>query len=214
MADAVTICNLALSRIGKKASVTTLIPPDGEEAEACSRFYPLALSSMLDLHDWAFATKRAGLSELADGAVEKGPWAHAYSVPADCKRVINLEPGGHDNKLPKWMKAKPLPIPKKIPFEVVGTHFGRVILTDYECAYVRYVCSEPKESQFSGLFTDALVWLLAAYLAGETVRGDTGFKYVQSCQSQFQSTVQSAMQQDARQKHVPRKHIAPWVEAR
>lgn len=203
MATPVTICNLALSRIGDSASVSSIDPPDGSaQAEACSRLYPVALDSCLDLHNWSFATRRATLSAVAEGSVPHGAWRTAFMLPADCKRVVDL------------MSPYGIFEHSKERFEVVGTDFGRVILTDTEEATIRYICAEPKASQFTGLFVDGLAWLLASYLAGETIRGDSAFAYTQKCQQQFQVALSLAMKQDARQVHQPKKYMAPWIAMR
>lgn len=203
MATPVTICNLALSRIGDSATVSSVDPPDGSaQAEACARLYPVALDACLDLHNWSFATRRASLSELAANRVPLGEWKKAYMLPADCKRVIDVK------------GACGFPSPMKERFEVIGTDFGRVVLTNADEAHVRYVCGEPKSGQFTGLFTDALAWLLASYLAGETIRGDSAFAYAQKCQQQFLQALSLAMKQDAREVHAPRKYVAPWIARR
>lgn len=223
MATAVTICNLALSRIGDEATISNIDPPDrgSEQAEACSRIYPVALSSILDLFDWSFAMRRADLPQLAEGSVELGPWRYAYGLPADCKRVVDIhlrrETGGSS---PAYVRRRPglygdkqLNEPPK-EFEVVGTDTGSAILSDVPLASVRYVCSSPNPSQFTGLFVDSLAWLLASYLAGETIRGDSAHAYAQNCQKQFQVVVTSAMAQDARQNRVRVNHIPSWIQAR
>lgn len=204
MADVVTICNIALSRIGDSASVSSIDPPDGSaQSEACSRFYPVVLSSCLDLHNWSFATRRSELSELAEGAVAKGAWKYAYALPSDCKRVIDLLDSECKN-----MSTH------KHEFEVVGTDFGYSILTDVKDPIARYICAEPKTNQFSGLFTDAIAWLLASYLAGETIRGDSAFAYSNNCFKMYQLVMSKAVRQDATQTHVRTKHLAPWIERR
>ena len=214
----VTICNLALSRIGDSASVSSINPPDGSaQAEACSRLYPLALSTALDLHNWSFATRRASLAELADGTVEKGPWAHAYALPANCKRIIDLRPSGEAEaeERAKFL-GKPIfrPYRPKIEFEVAGTSSGQAVLTNLESPIIRYVCSDPNASQFTGLFADALSWLLASYLAGEVIRDSSGHSFANNCLKNYQGTMSSAMQQDARQVHTKPRPLAPWIARR
>ena len=201
MASVVTICNIALSRIGDSASVSSIDPPDGSaQSEACYRLYPVALASCLDTHNWSFATKRAELSELAEGQVAKNPWCHAFALPADCRRVIDI-------LNPECPRIKT----HKHDFEVIGAEFGSVILTNVKNPIVRYVMSDPKPSQFTGLFTDALAWLLASYLAGETIRGDSAFSYLQNCQKMYQQTIALAAKKDANLTHVKTRVIAPWI---
>lgn len=204
MATVVTICNLALSRLGDSASVSSIDPPDGtQQAEACSRIYPLALSTLLDMHNWSFATRRATLAKCAEGTVPLGPWTAAFMLPADCKRLIDLRDDGalpHMQHGPEW--------------EVVGTDFGTVVLTNVREPVARYVCSNPNPSQFTGLFTDALSWLLASYLAGETIRGDSGHSYANNCMKMFQTLAMTAMQQDARQVETRKRRVPSWIARR
>lgn len=218
MSAEVTLCNLALSRIGDNASISSISPPDGtRQSEACARFYPLALSTALDVHNWSFATRRAKLSELAEGAVERGPWHHAYGLPADCKRVIDIAPAGEAEASERMNLLGinlPRPFRHKIEFEVVGTDSGKAILTDIEEPLLRYICSEPMASQFTGLFTDALAWLLASYLCGETIRDSSGHSFAQNCLKSYQGTISMAMQQDARQTHTKPRPLAPWIARR
>lgn len=216
MATVVTICNLALSRIGDSATISSISPPDkSAQAEACSRLYPVALATCLDMHNWSFATRRAELSELADSMVSKGPWLHAFGLPSDCHRVIDIQPSipKEDEEHHHIHHFRPPPT-IDFKFETVGTEFGGVLLANICKPELRYVCSEPKPSQFSGLFTDALSWLLAAYLAGETIRGDSAFNYHQNCMKQFQMVVASAIEKDARQTHAPFHHIPLWIRGR
>lgn len=219
MSAEVTICNLALSRIGDSASISSISPPDKTpQAEACSRLYPIALSTALDLHNWAFATKRVALAELAKGAVELGAWRHAYALPADCKRVIDLAPVEEAESVErlKWFVPRFPPVPhrEKIEFEVVGTDSGKALLTNLESPLLRYICNEPRASQFTGLFTDALAWLLASYLAGETIRDSSGHSFAQNCLKSYQGTISMAMQQDARQTHTKPRPVASWIARR
>ncbi len=206
MATPVTICNLALSRIGDSATVSSIDPPDGSaQADACSRFYPIALASCLDSFNWSFATRRSALAELAEGTVELGPWKHAYALPAACHRVIEIA-----GVLPPAHCVRH----EKHDFEVVGMSSGRAILTNLDEPTLTFITSEPLPAQFTGLFTDALAWLLASYLTGETIRGDSAFAYTQKCQQQFQIALSTAMKQDARQVHTTPRHVAPWIAGR
>jgi len=58
--DQVTICNLALARLGDSRIVT--IGDAKPEAEYCSLFYNQTRDECLRAHPWNFATKRAALS--------------------------------------------------------------------------------------------------------------------------------------------------------
>ena len=87
MASKVTICNLALARIGDEANITSIDPPEGSAmAEACQRLYPLAVEVVLEAHDWTFAMRRRALAKLS--SVETGGWKYGFKVPSDALRVV------------------------------------------------------------------------------------------------------------------------------
>ena len=65
MASEVDICNLALAHLGDSATVASINPPEGSaQAEMCQRFYPIARDSLLEMHNWGFATRRKALAQL------------------------------------------------------------------------------------------------------------------------------------------------------
>ena len=218
MATVVSICNLALSRIGDNATISAVGPSDGSfQAEACGRLYPIALGTCLGMHNWAFATRRVRLAAVADTMVDKGEWQHAYAAPADCQRAISVYREESESFRGYPVQAKRIHYTEeeeKIPFEVVGTDYGLVILTNAENAGLLYVCSEPKTSQFSTVFVDALAWLLASYLAGEIIRGESGHADAQNCLKQCDAMVSMAAKMDARQRHNFRDATPTWILSR
>lgn len=214
MATEVTICNLALSRIGDRASVSSIDPPDGSaQAVACSRMYPVALGALLDMHNWGFATRVAKLAERADFDGEKGIWRHVYSEPAGCRRVVSVEPyvDEEGTGIKFWRLRPRMLTPPKLEFETMADSAGHVILTNVEDAACRYILSEPKPSLFPSLFSDALSWLLASYLAGLTIRSNPSVQYAQLCNQQFQLALDRATKWDARQRSVHKRHLPPWI---
>ena len=79
MSSEVDICNLALSRLGDDASVASINPPEGSsQAEHCAQFYPIARNSMLQGHDWNFATRRETLALLS--GVDTFNWSYATQI--------------------------------------------------------------------------------------------------------------------------------------
>ena len=56
MTDAVSICNLALQRVGAKT--ISALSEDSTAGRACNRVYTQARDSELRAHPWAFARER------------------------------------------------------------------------------------------------------------------------------------------------------------
>ena len=127
MATVVSICNLALSRIGDNATISAVGPSDGSvQAEACGRLYPIALGTCLGMHNWAFATRRVRLAAVADTMVDKGEWQYAYAAPADCQRAISVY-RTESEFFCSYVQAKRVHYTEeeeKIPFQAVGTDYG------------------------------------------------------------------------------------------
>lgn len=221
MANAVTICNIALSRIGNKANVSSIDPPDeSTEAEACARFYPLALGTLLDEHNWSFATKRA---TLALRNVDATPWQYAYSLPSDCRHVIVVERTDEGATLPgtPWVKQPPvgylnnrLDNHRTNEFEVMASDSGLILCTNVEKARVRYVMSQPSAASFPSAFTEALTWLLTTYLAGQTIRGEEGFNFAGACNKFYKEALDKAKKRDCTQAYTARRHMPNGVLVR
>lgn len=203
MADAVSICNLALVHIGEQGTIISLDPPEGsEEAGACAAFYSTAVSTLLDAHDWNFATRRVLLSEYADADLHG--WQHAFAVPSDCIRITNIRP----QCLQRFF------VPPDVDFEVIARGTGRVLLTDSAKPVMTYISSETSTGAYSPPFVEALSWYLAAQLAGERVKGKEGAQFAQMCLQRYQMALGAAKQSDARQFRSGTCYLPSWIRVR
>lgn len=163
MASEVGICNLALSHLGDSASVSSIDPPEGSaQAEHCQRWYPLAVDAMLEMHDWSFMIKRAPLTQLTL-PVSASSWQYAYAVPSDLMNYVGLYPFGYtnDTDLRDYV----------VETQADGTS---IILTNEINAVLRYNSYTSDAGKFGPLFVTALSYLLASYLAGPVLKGESG----------------------------------------
>lgn len=208
-ASAVTICNLALSRIGSAASVSSIEKPDGsQDSLACARMYPIALGTLLDRHNWAFATKRATAAKLSN--FDPTPWKFAYAFPTDCRRIIDLQSPEYES-VPPALRGK---LPRAVEFEVVSAGGTVAVLTNCESPNIRYIVKDPAPSFFTDSFVDALAWLLASYLAGQAVRGDSGFNYTGYCYKYYLTALDAATRQDSTQTRKYTRHVPEGIRSR
>lgn len=150
MANAIEICNIALSRIGKNA--ITSFTQASEEARRCSTNYPAAVLATLNDFDWGFARGSQSLSVLD----ETFPgWDFVYAAPADmvAARLI-FNPQSKDDL-------------DRIPYETGISQAGNTptVLTDYPNAILIYTRTLTNPTVFDAQFCDALEWKLAAELA-------------------------------------------------
>lgn len=204
MASQVDICNLALSRIGEDGSITSLDPPEGsEQVAACKAFYQRALLSLLEEHDWGFATLRNAPGKLAD--VPTYGWRDAYALPRDCARVISVNAEAdlrHRFRVPS------------ASFEIESIGNQRVLLTDVEFPIVRYVTNNPNPGSFTSLFADALAWRLAMDLCGRVIKSKEGMTAWNACYKAYQLALGDAKKKDFQEKNKGLRHIPTWIRVR
>src|SRR4051794_30649570 len=80
MASIVSICNLALSNVGKP-SISDL-NEGSAEAKACKQFYEHVRDTLLQAFPWRFAGKTQALAEVTNDKPNR--WQFAYARPTDC----------------------------------------------------------------------------------------------------------------------------------
>lgn len=212
MADVVSICNLALSYLGDSANMVAINAPEkSTQAELCSRLYPTAVSALLDMHDWSFATKRKVIPELSD---EDGfGWRKVFKLPSDTLRIISVKdyiPQQPDCRITRWVGTFPDHDSVEADFEVKDAK----LYSDVNSAAVEYISSNVDVSRFTPAFVVALSYFLAHQLVGARVKGKEGQTLAQSLYKQFQIALSTAKTKDASQRQ-DRIHFVPsWIKAR
>lgn len=152
MASVVSICNLALSNIGKD-NIQALTDA-GAEARACSQFYEHTRDVLLQGYPWRFAGATVSLAEVANNRL--GKWSYAYARPNDCMKARWVRPA--------YSEDEPAPSEQEemsIPYEIEG----ETIYCNLSPAFLRYTSRLTDPTKFSPLFVDALSWHLAVRLA-------------------------------------------------
>jgi hypothetical protein len=208
MASVIDICNLALAHIGDRANITSIDPPEGSaQAEHCARFYPMARNSLLNMHPWAFAQKRAVLADISATIVPPAKWQYTYAAPGDVVKIL----GVYDpNAMYDENKAE-------FEYELSGT--TQVIYANPEAAIVRYVALVTDSATFPPIFTEALAWLLASYLAGPIIKGTEGMRVSAEAMKMAMSYVGQARVEDANQRNRASarrdtRHSPSWISNR
>ena len=152
MADAVSLCNLALSSLGAK-SITSLTE-DSTAAKECNRVYEHARDSELRAHPWGFA--RAQVKIAADRVDPIFGAAKRYLKPSDCLRILPTE--GQDDSA------------QQDDFQT----YGRYIHTDNTSPIkLIYVARITDVEQFDQLFRDLLVRRIASDISEKITQSNT-----------------------------------------
>lgn len=233
MASEVDICNLALSHVGDSAIVASITPPDGSvQADLCARFYPIARDTLLEMHDWGFATKSLSLALLS---LTRTGWAYGYAAPTDLLSLIAiLDPAAGDDYsvgMATNYQATYNQLNGAVPFgitdrgaytpqahELEATADGTdVIWTNQVNAFCRYVARVTDPSKFSNLFIDTLGWHLGSMVAGPLLKGESGVKASTACADQAMKKMGKATISDANDKNTTTtrdRHAVPWINGR
>lgn len=212
MASEVDICNLALSHLGDEASVIAITPPHGTtQASHCARFYPIARDVVLQAFSWTFATRRAVLAEVVNPVL--GDYLYAYALPNGFLRPLAaLYPG-----VPAVDFGAGATDTGSFAYTVESADDGSLILyTNLVTANLRYTARVTDTTKFPPLVIAAIARLLASYLAGPVLKGDTGTKVAMQQMKLFvELELPQACLADARIGRRDMRHYRPdWIVAR
>lgn len=227
MASEVDIANLALARLGDDATVSELDPPEGStQAENCATFYPIARDSLLEMHNWKFATTRIALASV-DLPSNPG-WLYAYQEPSDCIQLLAvLPPDAPDNYSVQLGNVSSfftgaavtpntsldntvLYVPQDYAMETDDSG-NSIILTNQEEATGRFVKRIKDTTRFSPLFIDTLAWYLASMLAGPLLKGDVGAAEGKRCLQMAMALLNKASTSDTRQQQIRPQQNVSWI---
>lgn len=204
MASSVDICNLSLSHLGDEATVTSIDPPEGSaQAAHCKTFYPIARDQLLEEHAWGFATKRVALAQIS--SVTATEWAYTYAAPSDllgASSILNIFSDGNftgegDDFIVETTDAN-----------------GIVIYTNTEVAYCRYIKKVTDTTKFTPMFVNTLSYLLASFLAGPVVKGETGMQVTQGMIKMYNYQLSMAKASDASARKMTIKHNPAHIAVR
>lgn len=157
----VEICNMALQLLGDESIISL---SDGTtQAEQCNFRYDSARRSVLEMHPWNFALKRASLP--LSSTKPAFDFSHQFTLPSDLLRVIAT-----DKELDVVYNSDPyFNGYKTIGFQTAFSSGrdrykieGRNLLYDDDVCNVLYLRDEEDTTLFSPLFVEALALFLAS----------------------------------------------------
>lgn len=199
MTSVVSICNLALSNLGKEN--INALSDAGAEARACRQFYELTRDALLQAYPWRFAGKTQALAELDNDKL--GAWAYSYGKPNDCLKVRWIRP--------EYSETDPSPQTLQ---EELGNAYdleGERLYCNLSPAFLRYTWKISDPTKFPPLFVDALSWALTVRLAMPLTRDTKQRNDAYQLARQLRSEAEVA---DANEVRETSDHSSELVEAR
>lgn len=185
MASEVSICNLALQKLG--ATRISSLTDDSRNARACNAAYEHIRDLELSDHDWNFARARASLA--ADTDAPDFGYDYSYTLPAD---YLQIRPDNSSDL--DW----------QIEGQALLTNWGAPL----EIVYTRRV-EDP--NYFHPTFIEALACRLAIHMCEEITQSNTK---MQNLDSQYTIAIRSAKRANAFAKVSQELPEDDWLAAR
>jgi len=181
----VSICNLALFRIGHSQRINSLNEAS-VAAELCKVIYPIVRDQVLESFDWSFARKRVALASVGD---EPTNWDYQYQYPSDCLKARAIVYEG--------LRAPTAT--NRIPFEVTANtvNEGKAICCDLEDAELIYTAYVTSTALFTPAVCSAIAWGIALELVSPLAK-DAKFSTLAA--NQYPIALQKAQALDANER--------------
>lgn len=195
MATALDICNVALARVGA-TRISNFENESTREAEVARDLYDEARKALLNAHTWNFAIKRAQL-EASDTEPDSG-YDYAYPLPDDFIRMIAVHPSDADTGIVEY----------RLEFQESD---DRVLLTNSNQVYIRYVWDIDDPNLMSALFRDALSWRLARDFAAALSKSTAA---AQLAEEQYRHTLKQAKAVDGVEDYPDKMQDGSWITSR
>lgn len=200
MTSIVSICNLALSNLGKDniASLAEATP----EARACKQFYDHVRDTLLQAYPYRWAGKTQSMAALTND--KPGAWGYAYAQPSDFLKL-------------RYVRAQYSEVEQDLTgaktdsFGIAHEVEGQVIYTDISPAFLRYTFRVEDPTLYPALFVEALSWHLTVRLAMPLTRDPSQRSDAFKIAQQMQAAAEAA---DANNERETTDISSDYIEAR
>ena len=184
MATDTDIGNMALSRLGTRATIADLTE-NSTEARQINLWYATVRDDLLGMLDWNF--NRVS-QPLASSGTPPDRWAYSYAYPSDCLKMWRLDFGSW-----YWTRWNGM----AIPFEIASDGTNQFLLCNDAIANSVYSQRVTDPNRFSPAFVLAFVDCLAAAVALPiTQKGDLAERLARRAQDRVEKAmVDSANEQ-------------------
>ena len=180
--DKTGIANLALSNLGE-ARIQSLTE-DSSRARACNARMDNVLESILRMHVWNSALER---QELVRGEEPIFGWNYSYQLPADCIKVVEVEP------VSKFQVEK------------------KYLLSNETSLYLLYVATPTDINNLDSLLAEAVAMKLAVEVA-ETLTSKQGLK--QEMMQKYVISLQEARSANSNDRTPEHRERSSWLDSK
>lgn len=217
MSSRASIWNMAVGHLMGTSDIQSTTPVDTTEKHYCNKFYDNARETLLQAHDWRFASIVVSLTQ--ESGDPPGDWAYHYTYPTDAAqlreildlRVANRPVVAGEGYYPELegVQYRARPIAYEVYLNAAGDR--RRIATDLESARARYTKRITTETLFPETFALALSYCLAHRIA-LPLTGNPEMK--QDMKREYYQALSMAMTADSGDQQRDQNLDADWIRAR
>lgn len=186
----VTLCNRALDRVG--SDHISSLTEDSEAARLVNQNWPDVRDTVLNEHEWAFATVIQSLAVSSD--TNDTPYTYRYQLPVDphpLYYITLVDTNGYEE--PDY------------EYRIMGD----ALYTDLQYAQMKYVSRSTDPTNYPHLVKEAMIYLLASRIAWRlTQRPDLE----QSLEQKYTGYLLEAIAKDAQSSRNYEEASASWVD--
>jgi hypothetical protein len=217
MASPIDICNLALARIGRDETITSLTE-SSKAARKCQLFYDPCLAEVLARFPWAFAQRIQPLQLEPDAPMIPG-YGLAYDKPADAVALTAIVPDAAVSDAASFFTGccgpwNPEPYRRGVAYrQALADDGDRIVyLTNVPQAWAVYTAMIENTSMFPPLFVSMLADRLAMELAMPMTADPRWFQVAQ--RRYVDSGLDAAARELEQESAEPRRPLARSLQVR
>jgi hypothetical protein len=185
----VTICNLALQKLGSSGIV--VIDEDSTNGRACNTCYDIMRQRELRAHPWSFSIQRFVLAPTT--AVPLFTYLYAFPIPPNCMRVLLPARSGLDWRLESFQGQT------------------MIMTNDGTSLSVKCLIDIVDTTRFDPLFVEALACKMAWHMCEQVTQSNTK---KDALKQEYKDVIAEARKANAFEKIVDDQPVDTWISAR
>lgn len=190
MSSDVTICNLALQRLGEARILS--LSDDSRAARAMNLLYAPTRDGLLRKHPWNFAIKRAAIA--ADSTNPAFGYDNAFTIPSDCLRLLSNDKGEGETYMDSW--------------KLEG---GKILTNEDGPLYIRYVARVTDPTKLDACFVKLFALRLALDACEELTQSSTKFQLIAE---EYKDALKDARRLNAFENPPADSQDGSWISSR
>lgn len=198
------VANLALGRLGVSLTVIDVDTDNTQQAKIIRRHFSMSLETLLEAHEWNFATQLQALALLAENPVPS--FLYSYSIPSDCLVIRQI---AEDGMFPRFNLYED----QKQRWHQIYSGASQLIYTNVYSAHAKYTTRVPDSAAFPNHFGRALAAQLSIDIAPSLITNNFG-KVRDTLNASAKNDISLGISDDINRQPLLEDSPSPFIRAR